>query len=211
MEQFAGGTDTETMNKLARQALLPAFLTLGLLSIAGCATDATPGTDSPPPTAVVGQGTVIQVADGAAQLCLGAIAESYPPQCSGIELIGWDWATVDGQESAGDVTWGTFAVWGDWDGQRLAVTDSVMLALYDPIKIDDPFTEPANAGSSSETELAAIEASVPSEAPVEVLGTWIDNGYVFAQVVFDDGSIQEWADTQFGVDVVQIRSALRTY
>jgi hypothetical protein len=34
------------------------------------------------------------------------------------------------------------------------------------------------------------------------------NGYLFVDVIYDDGSIQAWADEQFLPDTVAIRSAL---
>src|SRR5690606_7731091 len=106
-------------------------LVAGLTS---CATPSGPGTtpplvgDTPASTGdVVGTGTVLQNGDSAPEFCLGGVLESYPPQCSGVELIGWDWDSVDGEETASDVTWGTYAIWGAFDGEALTVTDSVML------------------------------------------------------------------------------------
>ena len=52
---------------------------------------------APPEGEVVGQGTVMDVG-GEVELCLGAVAESYPPQCSGIPLTDWSWDGVDGCE-----------------------------------------------------------------------------------------------------------------
>lgn len=191
-----------------------------LLALSACATPTPTADDSPSPTPsllpsptegeVLGQGTVLQVDDAPPQFCLGAVAESYPPQCSGPELIGWDWDAVDGDESASGVTWGTYAVWGAWDGERLTVTSSVMLALYDPMPFVDPFVDPANAGTSNEADLLAIQELLPGQAPVEVLSSWPENGYLFVQVVYDDGTGQAWADSRFGPNVVLIRPALRT-
>ena len=59
---------------------------------------------------VLGQGTVLQIEGQTPQLCLGAVAESYPPQCGGPEILEWDWDAVDLEETASDVTWGTYAV-----------------------------------------------------------------------------------------------------
>jgi hypothetical protein len=35
--------------------------------------------------------TVLQEGDGPPELCLGGVAESFPPQCGGPEIAGWDW------------------------------------------------------------------------------------------------------------------------
>lgn len=179
------------------------------LALSSCATGA-PGGDAPAePTPVIGEGTVIQVGDAAPQFCLGAIAESYPPQCSGPEIVGWDWDAYDGSETSGDVTWGTYAVWGEWDGTTLTATSAIQLALYDPMPILDPALDPENPGATPETELQDAQEQIGEEAPVEVLSSWIENGYLFVRVLFDTGTVQAWADERFGPDVVQIRPALR--
>jgi len=38
---------------------------------------------------------------------------------------------------------------------------------------------------------------------------WIENGYVWVTVVYDDGSIQRYADDRYGADMVAVQSALR--
>ena len=55
---------------------------------------------------------------GTPQLCQGPIAESWPPQCAGAELRGWDWADqpAGSYERVGDVRWGEFTLTGGWDG-----------------------------------------------------------------------------------------------
>jgi hypothetical protein len=193
------------------------------LALSGCANGAAPadsaGGDAPPtvPTAnaaapgeVVGQGTVIQTDEEGVMLCLGAVAESYPPQCSGPEVVGWDWEQAGGSESASGVSWGTYAVYGTWDGTALTVTQPpIMLALYDPMREFDPFTDPANAGESTEDELTAVQERVGNDEFVDVLTSWPENGYLFVQVIYDDGSVQRYVDERYGEDVVQVRSALK--
>ena len=195
----------------------PAAAGAALLLLAGCASmgpgeqSAVPPAVSPAaPGTVVGQGTVLQIGDDAPQLCLGAIAESYPPQCTGPEIVGWNWDAIDIKETANDVTWGTFAVFGTWDGATFAVTeDPVPLALYDPMmSAPDPRLGPENAGESSDAELRAIQEVVTTDLPVDVLFSFSENGYLFVTVYYDDGSIQEFFDTVYGPDVVAVQSAL---
>ncbi|MBG6054426.1 hypothetical protein IWX81_000816 [Salinibacterium sp. CAN_S4] len=198
------------MSPRTRVALLPAIVAAALL-LSACATPSASPSDGgiAAPVDVVGQGTVIQVGDAAPEFCLGAVAESYPPQCSGPELVGWDWAANEGSETASDVTWGTYAVFGSWDGAALAVDSAIMLALYDTVPVVDPQLDEANAGASSEQQLADIQAEISDTAPVEVLSSFPQNGYLFVQVVHDDGSVQAWADQTYGPDVVAVRSALQ--
>lgn len=160
------------------------------------------------PGEVHGQGTVLQIGDAAPQLCLGPIMESYPPQCSGPEITGWDWDEVEGEETSGEVTWGAYAVTGTWDGETFGVTSTIMLALYDPMPVVDPLLDPANAGDSDPAELERIQTELMESAPFEVLTSWSENGYLFASVIYDDGSIQAWADEKYLPDVVAIRPAL---
>ena len=191
------------------RSLLP-LLVAAVLTTTACAGGTSPGAEpTPTSTDVVGQGTVIQAAGEEAQLCLGAVLESYPPQCTGVPLVGWDWATVDGQETAAGTTWGTYTVWGSWDGTSLTVSGAIQLALYDPLPVQDPQLDPANAGTADEATLAGVLDRISDEAPVEVYGARIENGYVFIDVLHDDGTVQAWADQQYGADVVAVRSLLR--
>ncbi|MGL5825656.1 MAG: hypothetical protein ACRCYU_12735 [Nocardioides sp.] len=130
-------------------AVLPAVLLVALLAACGDATrTSTPGgavdragrpaADLSVPTApapaekVTGLGLVIDQGDGV-QLCLGPVAESYPPQCDGLPLARWDWSTRDDFEKAGGVRFGSYAVTGTFDGTSLTSTDEpVSAALYDP-------------------------------------------------------------------------------
>jgi hypothetical protein len=68
---------------------------------------------------------VLDSGDGA-ELCLGVVQDSLPPQCGGPELVGWDWGGQDGyyQDVAG-VRWGEFKVTGTFDGTDITVTDVV--------------------------------------------------------------------------------------
>lgn len=187
----------------------PAALAVAaVLLLAGCAPQTSPGSAPAVPVDVMGQGTVLQVGDAAPQFCLGAVLTSYPPQCSGPELTGWDWETIEGDETADGTTWGAYAVWGSWDGSGLTVTDAVQLALYDPMPVDDPQMDPENAGTAGQEALDAAQEALPDEAPVEILSANQVNGYVVGSVVFDDGSVQKWADSRFGAGVVLIRPQL---
>lgn len=120
-------------HKGVRFLLLAGFL-LPVLVAAGCGSaepGAANGDDSPPVTIpqldpgqlLEGSGTVLEDANGP-QLCLGGVAESYPPQCSGIPLVGWDWNAVDDEDSASGTTWGDFHVVGTYDGEVFTVTDA---------------------------------------------------------------------------------------
>lgn len=155
------------------------------------------------------QGTVLD-ANGDVQLCLGAIAESYPPQCSGIPIDGWSWDGVDGSESASGVTWGSYAVQGTYDGETFTVDEPpIMLALYDPVKPEDPTG--GRTGAGTEAQLAELQDDLPDRLGDGYLSSYADNGWLWVDVVWDDGTWQAAADEEYGDDVVVIRSAIRLF
>lgn len=185
-----------------------------VLLLVGCAT-ASPGgsvvwgTPPPPSKDVLAQGTVLDIG-GDVELCLGPIAESYPPQCSGIPVEGWSWDGIEGWERSGDVTWGAYAVRGAYDGSSFAVTaEPVMLALYDPIAPVDPTG--GVRGEASEDELAEIQDELSGVLGDNLLSSYPENGWLWIDVVWDDGTLQDAADETYGDGVVVVRSALRPF
>ncbi|WP_194398307.1 hypothetical protein [Microbacterium atlanticum] len=184
------------------------------LALSGCVTasGAPPspfGAVSPVPPAgeVTAVGTVLDTA-GDAELCLGPVAESYPPQCTGVPLEGWTWEGVDGAESSGEVTWGAYAVQGTFDGESFTVTQPpVMLALYDPMAPEDPTG--GEPGAGDDETLARIQEELPDRLGSSYLSSYPQDGRLWVDVVWDDGTWQDAADREFGADVVLIRSAMR--
>jgi hypothetical protein len=200
-----------------RRPLRLAIVAVTALALAGCAGTAPSGTPSPPSLGAVtpvppegevtAVGTVLDTG-GDAELCLGPVAESYPPQCSGIPLEDWTWEGVDGAESSGDVTWGAYALQGTFDGESFTVTQPpVMLALYDPMAPEDPTG--GEPGAGDEQTLARIQEELPDRLGSSYLSSYPQDGRLWVDVVWDDGTWQDAADREFGEDVVLIRSALR--
>lgn len=190
-----------------------------MLVLAGCAgqggsgggTDAEWVPDTPAlPAEVTGVGTVLEL-DGTPMLCLGPIAESYPPQCSGPTVIGWDWAAVDGEETASGVTWGAYAVWGDWDGETFSVTrEPILAALYDPMLDPDapnPWDDTLPPGALPESEAELVQAELDEVVP-GLLATAFVNGRVVVEVMYDDGTLQSSVDERYGDDAVVVISSL---
>lgn len=68
----------------------------------------------------VGTFTVIDDGTGA-KLCTDAVMESYPPQCQGQLIDGWDWESVASYEEEGDVRWGEYDLTVIPDGDRVRV------------------------------------------------------------------------------------------
>lgn len=166
-------------------------------------------TPTPPEGEVVGTGTVMDI-DGSVELCMGAVAESYPPQCSGVPLEGWTWDGIDDSQASGLTRWGTYAVTGTYDGTVFTVSRApIPLALHDPMAPVDPTG--GEPGAASETELQTIQEELPARfgETATSIDSYTANGRLWVHVVWDDGTLQRAADADFGEDVVIIRSALR--
>lgn len=195
--------------------------------ISACGMEGNPGSDSSLPAGapvetasgsasatsldveVTGQGTVLQVGEAPPQLCLGPVAESYPPQCGGPEVVSWDWAEAGHFETAQDVRWGSYALRGTWDGEVFTRTAaSIPLALYDAMPFEDPLE--GRQGTTGQAELERIQREIfEPGGPDGLLTAAVDRGFLSVTVVYDDGSIQAQLDEAYGPDVVVVQSALR--
>ena len=151
--------------------------------------------------------TVMDTGQGPVELCLGPVAESYPPQCGGPSIPNWDWDTYGGggfEEESG-VRWGLYSLTGTWDGTEFMVSDSIIAALYDSFYEEPPPPpEPGSAYSPEEFETIATEVGVLPGAQ----GQYADADHVYLDVTYDDGSIQDYVDDAYGTDVVLVTSAL---
>jgi hypothetical protein len=221
------------------------------------------------------QGLVMVLDDGdGPEMCLGGVAESYPPQCGGPALTDFDWGDVGFEEASG-VKWGSYALTGTFDGTTFTVTDAIPAALYDVMveAEQDPLAAACDDATTTDTAKATPEdmdatlaaaSALPTYATAWLTGntinvavtedaegaeaelrrTWggmlcvttverteadlntinqelqaelgeqlLTSGSfapdsLDAQVVFDDGSIQDWADEVYGEGLVRISSAL---
>ena len=191
------------------RAALLALTSAVVLAIAGCASTPAPASLTPPPPEgeIVAQGTVLD--DGASvQLCLGAVRESAPPQCTGIPLTGWSWDGLTDAATAAGSTWGAYVVQGDYDGKAIAVTaPAVPLALYDPAPVPDPTG--GVPGTADDATLRDVEQRVHDTLGDSVLASGAYDGRLWVTVVWDDGTLQHAADAEFGDDVVVVQSAIR--
>lgn len=220
-------------------------------------------------------GLVMVLDDGdGPEMCLGAVAESYPPQCGGPALVDFDWGDV-GSEQASGVQWGSYALTGTFDGETFTVTDAIPAALYDTMAepeqeplaaaCDEPTTTDTAKATPEDMDATLAAASAlpsyasawltgdtinvavtgdPEGAEAELRRTWggmlcvttvertdadlnevnqelqaalgdqlLTSGSfapdsLDAQVVYDDGSVQEWADATYGEGLVRVGSAL---
>lgn len=128
--------------------------------------------------------TVLESPDHGPQLCLGGVAESYPPQCGGPDIEGWDWAAVTGAETANGTTWGSYTVVGTYDGERFTLTEPAAPPSAAPLPpdADDRFATPCpppdggwavvdDALATDEAMQAALALAADTEG---YAGSWVD-------------------------------------
>ncbi|QYJ03999.1 hypothetical protein KUV85_17005 [Nocardioides panacisoli] len=165
-----------------------------------------PAADGPVRTR--GLATVIDEGEGP-ELCLGAVAASHPPRCGGPAIVDWDWSEHTVHQQSRGVRWGSFAVTGTFDGESVTVTDAVPAALYDPMAPgpgEDPECGSEPCPSLTDDELREIRqrlGDLPGMQTVEG-----NRAPVTVTVVHDDGSLQEWADAEYGEGAVRVVSLL---
>jgi hypothetical protein len=143
---------------------------------------------------------------GSPELCLGPVAESYPPQCGGPALEGWSWAEHEGDyDQAGDVRWGVFSVTGTFDGTTFTVSS---VRPDDGAVLGDSVGElpPAAEDPPSPDELGRIADQVRTLGGA--VGAYATGKRVRVDVPYDDGSLQAWVDAEYGAGVVAVVSVL---
>jgi hypothetical protein len=144
--------------------------------------------DEPPPRAddrsalYESDAFVLQSREHGAQLCVGGVAESYPPQCSGIPISNWSWDMVDGEESASGTTWGQFHVVGRYDGTNFTVRDAGPFRQPPPDD-GDPFAAPCaepdggwiaiDPARATEEHLQLVVQAAERES--DSAGIWVDH------------------------------------
>ncbi|WP_053203673.1 hypothetical protein [Jiangella muralis] len=164
------------------------------LLLAACGDEEAPVSASPsdlPSSADPGQlytgiFTVLESPEHGPQLC-SMVAESYPPQCGGPDIAGWNWDDAPDAESASGVTWGFYSVTGTWDGSTFTLTEPPLPgAATSPVVPDDAapdFTSPCepSAGgwavtdpaTATDAALNAVNAYVDEQA--DGAGMWVDS------------------------------------
>ena len=103
--------------------------TIALLLLSACAEH---GSDpGQPGQAAQGQAqryettaTVLESPDHGPELCLGFVADSFPPQCGGLPIPNWRWDQVKGEESRIGTIWGAYHLVGTYDGASFTVVDA---------------------------------------------------------------------------------------
>lgn len=207
------------------RAFLGMLSAIAAVAMSGCAsgtpTDPTDPPDSPPPAMLVPaapgpvmtEGLVLQRDDQSPMLCLGMIAESWPPQCTGPTVIGWDWETApEPKYHESGVRWGGFALSGRWDGVSFTVTEPPRAESDVDRSAPDPRRDPKNPGPGDAAEVDRIQRALQEQPWGEAIGllyAFPDNGYLWVTVLYDDGSILTALEERYGSGTIIVVSAIR--
>ncbi|MEV6035104.1 hypothetical protein AB0L65_28380 [Nonomuraea sp. NPDC052116] len=155
------------------------FGLLATLALAGCS-----ASEAAPPPRYEAGGTVLEGGGHGPQLCL-TVMTSLPPQCSGLDVVGWDWSKVD-HESQGGVKWGEYHVVGTWDGTRLTLTEPPGAPQKAAPARKEDFTSPCPAPEggwrpvdpAKATQQALDKAMARAGTVEEFAGAWLDQSYM---------------------------------
>ncbi len=192
------------MNNTTRAGLAAGLVAGLILTLSACgdstpnaASDADQSAEAPtapasPQGEVTGFGMVIDQGEGTS-LCLGPIAESYPPQCEGIPLEGWDWAGREDFEDISGVKFAMYAVTGTFDGTTMTVTqEPISGALYDPMP--DPM-----AARSTSTRCEVPDGGWVIVNRAKSNANALDRAERTAAAL--DGYVTHWADQFSGLEI----------
>lgn len=126
--------------------------------------------------------TVLESPDHGPQLCF-ILEESYPPQCGGPDIAGWDWSLVEA-ESANGTTWGSYTLVGTFDGSTFTLTEPAAAPdeTVPPAASEHDFTapcpEPPGGWQPVDPERATREtfeaAAALAQGSAGFAGLWID-------------------------------------
>ncbi|MFA6575996.1 MAG: hypothetical protein WCS84_11295 [Nocardioides sp.] len=157
-----------------------------LVLLTGCGTDTGQEPADRPATLLTTSHPVTVLDDGdGAELCLGGVAESLPPQCGGPRLLGWDWADVEAgaYEQRSGVRWGDFLIEGTYDGRDFTPTTVTPADEVEPPEPDD-------------TDRFATPCPEPGGGwPVAASATQQDLDQAFRRAAQLDGYAGSWLDT----------------
>lgn len=126
---------------------------------------------------------VLESPDHGPQLC-HAVEESYPPQCGGPDIAGWDWSAVE-HESAAGTRWGSYVLVGTFDGETFTLSEpatvddgSVARPQTGNDRFGTPCPEPAGGwhpvDAERATQAAFQQAIEVAQAADGYGGLWID-------------------------------------
>jgi hypothetical protein len=208
------------MISIMRMRVVQVATVVVLLALAACGSqraDSAAGGGDPPADVVsddytgrfrVTNITVLSSPDHGPQLC-AAVDESYPPQCEGLDIAGWDWSSVK-HESAGGTTWGDYDVVGTVDDDVLTLTETPTAPTPPDSDVDLECLEPCKPHTDHTLrELHQIADRVAAELP-DVQSVWSNpqTGTVGVTVWIAYEAVWQQLAAEHGADVIDLHGVL---
>lgn len=153
-------------------------------------------------------GTVLENNEHGPQLC-NSMMESNPPQCEGLDVVGWDWSKVKAESRSG-TTWGSYTLIGTYDGERFTLTEPATSPsgrgrpspdIYSE-EIKTPCDEPEGGWRVVDRSKYSMEAqhqlSERVRAEPEFAGMWVDVRVFTVAFAGDLAGREEWIREVWG-------------
>jgi hypothetical protein len=138
-------------------------------------------TPSPLGTQYQGDAMVLQTKPARPELCVGLVAQSLPPGCSGPPIDGWDWTHLTGEHRSGRTIWGRYHVVGTYDGTTFTLTRRPVPSrthLPHPVPITTPCSTPSGGWVvTNQSRLSLADYNTMAAAArnqPDFAGLWVD-------------------------------------
>ena len=174
------------MRSFRKSAMSAVVVVAGLLLVAGCSGSqvkpepeitAEPPSKSEPQELRARAITVLDDGADGPQMCYMMLT-SYPPQCGGPAVHGWDWSKVRHEKASG-VRWGEFDLVGTWANNEFTLTQDPMppseLGAPDMVSPYAPQTRCSEAELLGKATRKDLKAAVAVAESISGYGdVWID-------------------------------------
>jgi hypothetical protein len=110
----------------------------------------------------------------AARLCREGLVAGDPPACDGIEVVGWRWGRLKGEQSKGGVRWVQAHVVGTFDGRRLHPTRPPVRYQRPPVQLQNE-TGPACSDPAGDAAVRPPEHIDLTALGPALVGTWVSD------------------------------------
>jgi hypothetical protein len=164
-------------------------------------------TDAPVPSGPVRTASpvvVVGVGDGPGG-CPARDAQTSNSCQPSLPMDGWDWSEQQDVNKAAGTRVGQYVVTGTYDGSTFTATKSVPASKAP--SDDATHAAPPPLRQYSETDILDIADDVSSLPGVTGVVP-LKDGQVLVDVVYDDGTLQDWANMTYGENVVVVSSTL---
>lgn len=163
---------------------------MALLLLVACADPRTPAAGGDPKASegsaplLEASALVLENAEHGPELCVGAVLDSFPPQCGDVPIVGWDWDKVGGEKRVSSTIYGRYHVVGRYDGTSFTLTEAP--GPPEPfegpsVEFETPCPKPHDKPDPSKTSQEDFESAIETaQSSPDFAALWIDAAMVGA-------------------------------